>query len=213
MNAGIINIQKSDANLLGGTLQLSGNLPVNGTTPAQLRLNGANLKIEQLLRAAKPNEPPRYAGDVTLSINYDAPLGDWNTKAAGKGALELRNGKIDGIPILGKILSFVGNSLKLALTLGKNKPSDSADANFTFAGNTIRVDELKGSAGTLAFRATGTVGFDQKLALRLNAGPLETLQAALGPLGKAWATVTDAMAAYRISGTLAKPEITVEIGR
>ena len=90
--------------------------------------------------------------------------------------------------------------------------TDSAEGRVSFAGDCVRLDSFEGRSGAMGMRGTGTVGFDETLNLRMNAGVLEKLQDSLGGLGKAWAKMSDAVAGYRVSGTLRKPEVSLEIG-
>ena len=210
---GLATIRKADAKLLGGELHVSGSIPLDGTAPARLRLNASDIQIQQLLRSNKPGELPLYAGNLRAAITYSAPLALWNKQAAGGGTLSIRQGRIDNLPLLGRIVAGVSQSL--AGALGKPAPAltDTADATFRFAGEGVHFDHFSGTSGNLALRGTGSIGFEGRLDLRLNGGPMEGLQNSLGAIGEAWASASDALAGYRVTGTVDDPKVTMELGR
>ena len=211
--AGVATIRKADAQLLGGELHISGSIPLDGAAPARLRLNANDIQIQQLLRSNKPGELPLYAGNLSAAITYSAPLALWNKQAAGGGTLSIRQGRVDNIPLLGRIVAGVSQSL--AGALGKHAPdlTDTADGTFSFAGEGVHFDHFSGTSGSLGLRGSGSVGFDGRLDLRLNGGPMEGLQNSLGAIGEAWASASDALAGYRVTGTVDDPKVTMELGR
>jgi hypothetical protein len=205
---GVLNIRKADAQLLGGELHISGTIPLGGVEPARLRLSANNLQIQQVLRSSKPGELPLYAGNLAAAITYSAPLALWNRQAAGGGTVSIREGRIDNIPLLGRIATGINN------TLASNRKglTDAADGTFSFTGEGVRFDHFTATSGMLALRGSGTIGFDGRLDLRLNGGPMEGLQNSLGTVGDVWASISDAMAGYRVSGTLEDPQVSLEVG-
>ena len=209
---GIATLPRADAQLLGGELHANGLIPLDGRQPARLELTAANLKIQKLLRAFKPGVVPPYGGNLSAAITYSAPLAKWNQQAAGSGTVSIRQGRIDNLPVLGSILTGLNNSLSKTFAGDGKTLTDMADGTFTFAGDQVQIDRFTGTSGALGFRATGTIGFDRRFALRLNAGPLERLQDSLGVIGGAWASVSDAIAGYRVTGTLDAPQVSMELG-
>ncbi len=212
VGGGVANIRKSDARLLGGEMHVSGSIPLGGAEPARLRVSVSDVQIQQLLRTGNPGEVPLYAGNLDVAITYSAPPALWNKQAAGGGTISIRQGRIDSLPVLGRIITSLNNTLARTLGGDKHALTDSADATFSFAGDGMRFDHFAGTSGVLALRGSGTVGFDRQLDLRLNAGPMEALQNSLGPVGEAWGAVSGAMGGYRVSGTTEEPKVTVEIG-
>jgi hypothetical protein len=209
---GGVLIRQSDAHLLGGELHVAGTIPLGGADPARLQLNVGGIQIQQILRATHPGEVPQYAGNLDAAITFSAPPTRWNQQATGGGTISLRQGRIDNIPVLGNIFTDVGNLMKHPLGGGTHALTDTAEASFTFAGDGLRFDRFAGTAGALALRGGGTLGFDQRLDLRLNGGPMEGLQNSLGAVGAVWASMSDAMAGYRVGGTLEDPKVSMEIG-
>jgi hypothetical protein len=205
-------IRKADARLLGGTIHLAGEIPNDRDLPAQLQLALNNIRIEQTLRTLDPRELPPYAGSLDADIHFTGPPTRWATQAGGGGHASLRQGRIGDLPLLGKIIVAV-NSL-LAKTLGQNSRqlADSAEARFVFAGDRVRLEMLEARSSALALRATGTIGFNGALDLRLNAGPLEKLQNSMGILGDIWGAASDALVSYRVTGNVAAPQVRLQVG-
>ena len=212
VGGGVANIRKSDTQLLGGELHLTGTIPLDGAEPARLRLSAGDIQIQQLLRSSNSGEVPPYAGNLDAAITYAAPLARWNTQAAGGGTISIRQGRIDNIPVLGQIFTGVEDLLKHTMGGNTHALTDSADGTFAFAGDRVRFDHFAGASGALALRGAGTIGFDRQLDLRLNGGPMEGLQNSLGVVGEAWASVSDAMTGYRVTGSAGAPKVTMELG-
>jgi len=209
--SGVMTLHKADARLLGGTLHLTGTLPLDPALPVHVAGSGENLQIQRLLRNTKPGDIPPYAGNLSANISYSAPLAHWNTQAHGGGTFSIRQGRIDQIPVLGDILTSLSKFLAHPLS-GDHDLNDAADGRFSFAQTGVRVEEFSGTSGIMAVRGTGTIGFDQQLDMRLNGGPMEGLQNSLGDLGRAWASTSDAMAGYRVNGTAHDPHVSIEMG-
>ena len=208
---GIASIQKADARLLGGEVNITGTIPLDAAKPAQLDL-AQGVQIAKTLRVTDPNSVPLYAGTVAAKVTFSAPLGAWSRLASGNGTFSIRQGRIDNIPLLGGIIRGVSKAISKTFSGDSRTLSDTANATFTLDGNHIQLDELTATSSMLALRGSGTVGFDGQLDLRLNGGPMEHLQNVMGDIGKAWATVSDDMAGYRVTGTLLDPKVSFEIG-
>jgi hypothetical protein len=209
---GIATIQKADSHLLGGEIHVTGTIPLDPAKSARLELSANNIQIEKTLRSADPNGLPRYAGMVAAHATYTASLAMWRSQATGNGTITIRRGRIGNIPGLGGIVTGVSHALSKTIAGDSNTLTDTADAVFTLAGDHIQLDQLTAKSGEMGLRGNGIVGFDQQLNLRLNAGPMEHLQDVMGGIGKFWASASDKMAGYRVTGTLADPHVAFEIG-
>lgn len=209
---GVATIHKADAKLLSGNMQLTGKIPLDTMLPAQLELHAQHLQIQQLQRSSQSGEPPEFAGNIMASVLFQAPLAAWNKRARGGGDLSIRQGRIDNIPGLGRIVTSINNNLARALGGNGRALNDSVDATFSFVDDHVVIHHFTGSSGALALRGNGTVGFDQQLDLRLNAGPMERMQNSLGAVGRLWGSVSDSMAGYRVTGQLNDPQVSMEIG-
>lgn len=209
---GVATIRRADAVLLGGELQIRGTIPLAETRPANLSLNAGNLKLQQLIRGSSKDGVPLYAGNLALHVDYAAPLARWNEQASGSGTLSIREGRIDTIPLFGRIVASVNNSLETTVGQSKHALTDTADCGFSFVGDSVRLDRCVFASGSLGLRATGTIGLDGRLDLRVNGGPMERIQNTMGAVGDAWGRLTDGMAGYRVNGPLDKPQVAMEVG-
>src|SRR5204862_8241403 len=94
------------------------------------------------------------------------------------------------------------------------KPSDHGDdrARFVFAlwGGAARCSEITYQSDVFAARGRGTITFDRQLDLLLNAGPLEKMQAMMGKVGNVFGMLTDAVAAYHVTGPMSNPQVEVQ---
>ncbi len=209
---GIATIQKAEAHLLGGEVHASGTIPLDPAKSARLELSAKNIQIEKTLRSTDPNTLPLYAGNVAAQATYTAALARWRSQSTGNGTFSIRQGRIDKIPVLGGIVTGVCNAVSKTFSGDSHTLTDTADAAFTLAGDHVQLDQMAAKSGGLGLRGSGTIGFDQQLNLRLNAGPMEHLQDVMGDVGKAWAAASDNMAGYRVTGTLLDPHVAFEIG-
>jgi hypothetical protein len=205
-------LKKADARLLGGEIHLAGTMPMDPTAPSHLELDARGIRIEQTIRSVDPNQLPPYAGNIAATVNFTAPLSAWNTQAGGSGTVSLREGRIENLPFLGHIVTTLYGILSKTLGQRAHGLNDTADARFTFAGDHVQVESLTGQFGALALRGAGTIGFDQQLNLRINAGPMEKMQGSLGVVGSIWASASDALAGYRVTGMLTNPQVSLELG-
>jgi len=212
VGGGVANIRNSDAQLLGGEIHVSGTIPFDGADLVRLHVSAGDIQIQQLLRSTNPGETPQYAGNLDAAITFSAPLALWNTQAAGGGTISIRQGRIDNIPVLGRIFTGVDNLITHTMGGHTHALTDTADGTFAFAGDAVRFDHFAGTSGALALRGAGTMGFDRQLDLRLNGGPMEGLQNSLGAVGEAWASMSDAMTGYRVTGPAGDPKVSMEMG-
>jgi hypothetical protein len=209
---GIATIQKADARLLGGEVHLSGTIPLDAGMPARLNLAAKNIQLEKTLRSTDPNSLPLYAGNVAADVSFAAPLRAWGTQASGGGTLSIRQGRLGNIPVFSRIVTDVGKAVSNNISGEAKSLTDTADATFSLAGDHVQIDHVIAKSGALGLRGSGSIGFDLQMNLRLNAGPMEGLQAAMGDVGKAWSAVSASMAGYRVTGTLGDPHVAFEVG-
>ncbi len=210
---GAMVLQNADATLLGGTLHAAGNVPLDPAAPAQLTLEANGLQIEQTLRTADPNVPPAYSGTLAANISYNAPLSQWKSRSSGGGTINVRNGRIINLPVLGSILTEVDTLLSATIKQITPAEHDSADARFAFAGNHIELQSFTGQLGVLNLRANGTIGFDQRIDIHMNVTPLgKDVRNSLGAVGKLLGQATDAVLSYRVTGLLSSPKVSLDVG-
>ena len=131
----------------------------------------------------------------------------------GEGQIQIDRGRLMFIPLV----RILGNSIARGTSLlsgrgGKGQGTDRASVVFDLCGAAARCGEITYVGAIFAARGRGRVGFDQRLDLTVNAGPLEKMQSLIGGrVGRVFGRVTDALASYRVRGTLAQPKVQMHL--
>ncbi len=211
----MLSITQLDARTLGGTLMGNAQLALNDAFDAQLRLEGEDLRIHQVLKAAetpapggKPasDEELPFRGIANFKVHARAPLTSLTTRLLGGGNLTLREARLVALPGV----TLLEDELAAKKSSDKRNPgaSDTVFLLFTFKNDRIRVDNLDYRSTVIAARGKGEVLLDGlKLDLKISGGPLEKVQSLLGPIGDLTTVVTDRIARYQLTGTVASPKI------
>lgn len=148
-------------------------------------------------------DPSKIAGVVDASVEVDLNLGRPLASAGGGGELRISEGRFTGGPIV-KALASVMRIVTLS-----PKQTDEFETTFIIRDERIDISAFSMLAGPIGARGRGTVGFDGTLDLRMNAGPLEGLQASAGKVGELLGSLTDRLAKYLVRGTISDPKVTV----
>lgn len=198
-----------NATLLGGKIQATGQ--VNFTDPihagGNVRLD--HLRLEQTVRNAAAGSGD-YRGDLSGKVAWQAPLNGVFTGSSGGGELAIADGRLDFLPVVGSLLAAVRSAMKVA-GIGPSIQHDSAHAVFNFQGDKISFTQLDMDTAWAALRGRGDIGFDQRLDLRFNGGPVERAESVLGGIGRVLGSVTDQLAVYLVTGTVDHPRVDVKI--
>ena len=135
--------------------------------PVSVRLNGSQINVADLVRAAGLQTPVSGTLNVNLSL-HGTPL-----SPVGQGTVALSQAKVSSQPIQAMNLNFHANGTQVLGTLGLKIPAGAANANFTvdpnqksydaqLRTNGIRLDQLTllkqksiQLAGVLNLEATG----------------------------------------------------------
>jgi uncharacterized protein involved in outer membrane biogenesis len=173
--------------------------------------DGPRLEKTLVRDAASGDKPFDYAGKLDGAITLTGPLAQIGEQAGGSGELKLTEGRLVQLPVASQLARAGKAAAKLGGGAGGAKYSDRATLRFDFAGDRVRFTEIDAQTTALAVRGTGTMGFDTSLDLKLNGGPIEKVQAALGKAGKILGKVTDSLMSYKVTGTLAEPKVGVSV--
>ena len=71
----------------------------------------------------------------------------------------------------------------------------------------IQIGSFSALSGPIGARGNGWIGFDGRLDLEMNAGPLEGLQATAGTIGTLTGLITDRLATYVVTGSVQEPRV------
>jgi len=187
---------------LGGTLQCVVTLPA-GPGRADVRLDIDRMRIERALKPAMRDDP-KYAGLVRLDALGTVPIDDPLGGADAEGDLDVSEGKLVNLPVFSDLVSVIGGAFG-------QTGSDTARARLHLSPDVprrLRLTDFHMVGGAVAIRGEGSVQFDGRLNLRLNGGPLERVQSALGELGDFFGQITDQLMTYHVTGTLSDPTVT-----
>ena len=202
-------LEKFDVDLLGGRLEGTGQITFNDRMDGQVDLTLSHVRLEQCLRNAEGVEG-KYKGDLSGQIGWNGPLTDALKQSQGSGTIRIADGRLGQIPVLSDLLSVVTKTMKAA-GMGSGRPSDTADVAFTFEGNRVNLSKVFVVTPMVALRGRGDIFFDTHMDMLFNAGPLEKIQAMLGPVGALLGKMTDEVSAYTVTGTLGEPKVGVKV--
>ncbi|MDH3582988.1 MAG: AsmA family protein [Phycisphaerae bacterium] len=220
---GRLHILALTARLLGGEIQATADLPPQ-PAPARVQLSARELDLGRLVRRDPPASgatgtdesdpaPTRagLSGKLEGEADLSAPANAWNRQARGSGRLALTEASFSSVPAASTAhakMRELGEWENGTAAAG----SDQGYVEFSLDGDHARVEKLDIRTSLVAVRGTGEVFFDGRLNLQLNGGPLEKLQASLGPLGKVTGWLTDRLTTYEVRGTIAEPEVNLRVG-
>lgn len=200
--SGMLNFDGA-ATMAPGAATLDGSLQLRPPHKIFTKWDLKDVRIEQFL-ATDADKPP-IAGNLATTGHAGAELAAWPDTIMGEGSLQLRDAELMRLPILARLLDVLAKSEKITGVSVK----DRADVAFTLHPEHVAVTHAEAVSSVVALRATGSVFYDQRLDLHVNAGALEKLQSELGALGDLLATVSDRLVAYKVTGTLASPKVTI----
>jgi hypothetical protein len=215
---------------LKGELKLAGSVALNHPMDTDLQLNVTDMMLQELMRASSPSHPPTLAGRLNVDIQATVPLraviaqanpstqpvtsdlaavalpGKW-----GSGRIDLDQARLVNLPVFGHLNQALAKGESI-ISPAQEKFDEKANLLFDFSGNGARFSQINYVGPVLAVRGTGTITLDQKLDLTLNGGPVEKVQAILGKqIGPTIGKLTDQLVAYRVTGTLKEPKVSLEV--
>jgi uncharacterized protein involved in outer membrane biogenesis len=206
---GVLTVERLTASPLGGKLEGRGRVRLAETgrpTDAEVRATDVDLSMIQRDPSARAL-PTTLVGIASLDVRASASLDDWRGSVSGAGSMSVRDGRLLVLPGTLAVLE----QLQIAVPSGVASATDHwMNAEFELGPGAARVTRSEVHTAVASARGTGTVGYDGALDLRVNAGPLEKAQSALGKVGELFGRLTDRLMAYRIRGTVDEPEVSIE---
>lgn len=195
-------------NICRGTVDADGSrIDLRREAPrlAEVEWRISGFHLEDLLRTRTEGTPPKYAGIIDSTGAADVrtlePLA-----LSGSGDLSVRDGHLTNIPVIRDLASVMKVLDQLA---GRPTYGDTADASFRLGEDAVEIEELSVETQVLVARGDGEIGYDGRLDLLLNAGPLEKFQRATGVVGDIIGAVTDRLVKYSVKGEISQPQIGV----
>jgi hypothetical protein len=191
---------------------------------AELRLVVRNMLLDDTIRpGSQAARDPQYGGRVNVQLVAGGmPLRNvleqrkfpWPAEKWGQGRIALDQARLVHTPVV--------EDLSRTFTKGKSfitgqsattqpRGTDRASLVFALRGNAAQCSEITYMSDVFAARGRGTITFDRQLDLMLNAGPLEKMQSMMGPVGNVFGKLTDAVAAYHVTGAMGNPQVEVQL--
>ena len=202
MSGGVLDIESATIDALGGQARLWARQWIDDPArPFELRGQGTGLRLEEAMRPESP-EASKLAGRLDFHVEARGQTGNLPASLDGQGEITLTEGRL----VNGKLARALMTVLSLVPTGGGQ---DRGRAAVALAGDRVSLRDVQIIVGGMGVKGEGEVFYDGRLNLRLNAGPLERLQEALGDLGKVFGAVTDRLNKYHVTGTLGAPEVKV----
>lgn len=206
LSEGVAQLEPLEADLLAGRFSARGSAQLKEEgQPARLEWTASDLNLNTLLRTREADEgPPRIAGLLSSRGSAEVMAEQIPGSISGSGTLQIRDGRLVMLPGLSQLADLMD------VALGRDGASNHrADAEFDLTPEGISVTRSEIVTNTIAARGTGLIGYDGALDMRVNAGPMERLQSALGVVGEAFGAITDRLMSYRVTGTVAEPRVGV----
>jgi hypothetical protein len=202
ISGGALAVKPLNLASLGGTLQMDGTMSLSGPFAATMNVQASGMRIEQALRPVS-DQPTKYAGRVDVAGAVTGQVGSLQSTVDGQGTLAITEGRLVRIPTLSKINEMITG------TNAAESANDTGSSDWHLFGDHINFRKLEVVSSTIAARGEGEIMFDSTINFRVNAGPLEKAQTALGKVGELFGKVTDKIVQYEITGKLGDPVVTV----
>jgi len=207
---GVVTLEGAEARTMGGRVEAHGIADLTPDLPSDVRVQLIDLHLEKLVRGGEAQiQAGQVSGLVNGQAHFTTPLAHATTRAAGNGQVDITEGRLAKLPVVGTIAGALASAAKAKEADQKHTGRDTASVTFELAGDHANLTRVTLSTPLIAAEGTGKVGFDESLYLDLRAGPLKKLTNRMGVLGKALDQVTDGLTRYRVTGTLGEPKVDV----
>lgn len=173
--------------------------------PATLEWTIKELEIGELHKDAAASQQD-VVGKLSSAGTAQAALSALPGSLVGSGGVNLRDARLVGLPLVSGLVDLLKIKLPTAIAA-----TDKADVAFTFTAPGVRISRMDIITTLVAARGEGLVGYDGRLDMRLNAGPIEKLESLLGKAGELLGKLTDKLVAYKVDGVVGAPIIRVMV--
>ncbi len=205
MSSGIVTIDQCVLAALGGTASADATVDLAPEGAFEINMDAMGMRIEEALTTRIGSTGnPKFAGRVDMRGAFGGATRQPIESVFGQGLLAAREGRFGDLPVIGNIIRVVAGLKPGA------RYSDQLTTNFTIREKQLRLRDIDLRSTAVAARGQGEINFDRTINLRLNAGPLESVENKLGKIGKVIGRITDKLVTYQVRGTLAKPTVEVK---
>lgn len=175
---GEVSVKSLALRAFGGSISTSGDLRTNPSPQVlSVTLKGSNTSLTEILNTVAPGRPVPVRGTISSvsgelrSINLDSPV----TTAAGNGALELRDGVVEGLNLPHELVSalsdvpFVGEKLRGRIPAeftrvleDRNTTVKQLTIAFRLSAGVVRIESLRMLSDICTLESTGTYTMGSK---------------------------------------------------
>ena len=208
-----LKIEELAIDTLGGRASVRGSVELDETLASALHFEGRDLQIGDLLRGAQdPQGVPSYSGLLDFSGTLRGPLAAIDRRAGGHGRLSLRKARLARLPTLSTIDEAIDPAAEAAMKK-ERRGHDVLSLGFSLEGDRARIEKLRVNSRWYGLRGHGDVGFDAKLDLAVDGGPVQRLENELGAVGDVLGEITETLIRARVTGRLGEPDVDIEVLR
>jgi len=147
-------------------------------------------------------------GIVSLSVELHASTEDPAATVEGNGTVELKDGR-NLEPTFSDDLRHAVDRDAAPDAAPLESLAQSGSGTFSVHPDRLTFSTFRIMMPAVAARGRGDFFYDGTINFRLNAGPLERLQAVTGLIGEALGMITDRIVTYQVTGTLDEPKLRV----
>jgi hypothetical protein len=173
--------------------------------PTVVKWNMTDIRLGQMMREEHQKQGVlrgRTSGSGTVQAAALAP----DKTLAGSGQVQIREGRLMTLPVLGKIQDTV-----MAIPGQKMlEDRDSADVEFTLMPERVVLDSAEVASPLMRVRGDGSIYFDQRLDLLVTTRLLGKVGGLFGDVSEAIGKIGDKLATYHVGGTIDKPKVSVK---
>jgi hypothetical protein len=213
-----LSVEAAEASLLGGSIRSSARVAFDDRKGVDAQLVLSGLRLEELLDARLRAEPTSLRGSIDADVRVKSTVTDlgqiaqgvYNEREWATGFVSIREGRLGSLPVIAQVMKVTRSVTGLFTGKGVNR--DSFKAQFRLVDESVDFSELIYNTDAFAVRGKGKVTFNGDLNLLINAGPLESLQQSLGPIGTIWGKLTDRMMSYSVTGNRKAPVVRPVLG-
>lgn len=203
LHIGALEIDPIAATGLGGTLNMSGRIALVDPRAMSLTFDARGMRIEQVLRPLS-DQPPKYSGKLDCNGSMSGNVDQMQETFQSSSRLDISEARLINLAVVGGLVREAGG------VLTSDEANDRGSADVQLDGRRALFTNIDVVSKAIAARGEGTVNYDSTISFRLNAGPLERLQGAMGKIGELVGKVTDKLVWYEITGTLEEPVVEVK---
>lgn len=194
----MIDFPTIDVDAYGGTAKMTARQWLEGDRGGhfEVGVDATDMKIEDSVKSPDPDKPV-HSGEVWFSAQVLGSALDLPASLSGAGTGTLKNGRL-------KLLSVLSLLFKKSPDLPAN---DHGEVEFEVTPDAIKVTKLSLMGRAIGVTGAGSLFYSGDLNMLVNAGPVERMEGAMGPVGEMLSLFTDRLVPYQVTGRALDPKV------